>query len=67
MDELQEIDDTLAVREFREGKGWTQAEAAEWYGCATRSWRRYELAERPVPKPLLNRIKEKLAKERRKR
>lgn len=44
------------VRAFREERGWTQAEAAEWYGCTERSWRRYESCDRPVPLPLLRRV-----------
>lgn len=44
------------VKLFRQNRDWTQAEAAEWYGCSERSWRRYETGERNVPQPLLNRI-----------
>ncbi len=45
---------------FRDFNGWTQAEAAAWYGCAARTWRRYELGERPIPLPLLLRIRDYL-------
>ena len=41
------------VKLFRTNRGWTQERAAEWYGCSTRSWRRYEHGERPVPTPLV--------------
>jgi hypothetical protein len=43
---------------FRDLNGWTQEKAASWYGCAARTWRRYELGERPIPKPLLLRIRD---------
>ena len=41
------------IRRWRDEQGWTQAEAAAWWGCDERTWRRYELGERTVPKPLL--------------
>lgn len=44
------------VREFREAMTWTQREAAEWYGVAERTWRRWEHGERQAPTPLLKRI-----------
>lgn len=47
----------LAVLNFRLLRDWTQAEAAAWYGCDERSWRRYETGERRVPVPLMNRIR----------
>lgn len=44
------------VHNFRVRRGWTQEEAAGWYGCDVRSWQRYESGERRVPAPLLRRI-----------
>jgi transcriptional regulator with XRE-family HTH domain len=41
------------VRRWRERRGFTQQQAAEWYGVTERSWQRYESGERPVPRPLL--------------
>lgn len=40
------------LRRFRQRRGWTQAEAADWYGCSTRSWQRYESGSRRIPRPL---------------
>jgi predicted transcriptional regulator len=45
------------VKTFREKKGQSQAQAASWWGCSERQWRRYETGESPVPRPLLKRIK----------
>lgn len=42
--------------DFRNRKGWTQEEAAEWFGCTARSWSRYETGARKTPQPLVNRI-----------
>jgi len=36
--------------------GWTQAMAAQWYGCSTRQWRRWETAETDVPLPVVKAI-----------
>lgn len=47
----------LAVLNFRLNRHWTQEQAAVWYGCTERSWRRYETGERAAPIPLLNRIR----------
>jgi len=44
---------------FRRGEQWTQVAAAKWYGVDERTWRRYELGERPVPLTLLNWIDER--------
>lgn len=41
---------------FRKAKGWTQEQAADWYGCTVRSWQRWEAGDRRVPGPLLKRI-----------
>lgn len=49
---------TTLLREFRQAKGWTQEQAAAWYGCKVRSWGRYETGARDTPLPLLNRIDE---------
>lgn len=48
------------LRRWREQRGLTQQEAGEWYGLppahAARTWRRWELGERPIPGPLAQRI-----------
>lgn len=36
-------------RNFRLFRGWTQPEAAAWYGVSERTWRRYELNGAPPP------------------
>lgn len=46
----------VELRQWRETKGWTQAKAAEWYGCTDRAWQHYEYGTRPIPQPLINRI-----------
>ncbi|MGH3428514.1 MAG: hypothetical protein ACRDQZ_13260 [Mycobacteriales bacterium] len=56
---LVEADRCRAVYDFRRLNGWSQLRAAIWYGCSERSWRRYEAGDRPVPLPLLNRIRER--------
>lgn len=35
--------------------GWSQSMCADWYGCSTRSWERYETGG-PIPLPLIKRI-----------
>ena len=40
------------LRAWRERQGATQKAAAAWYGCTERSWQRYELGERRIPRPL---------------
>lgn len=39
---------------FRIVKGWTQGEAATWYGVSERTWRRWEATG--APRHLINRI-----------
>ena len=36
------------LREWRLRQRWTQADAARWYGCSIRTWRRYETGETPT-------------------
>lgn len=48
--------DAARVRLWRANRGFTQREAAEWYGVTERTWQRYESGERSVPRPLLRRI-----------
>ena len=31
-----------ALQTWRRGQGWTQRQAAEWYGVHERTWRKYE-------------------------
>jgi DNA-binding transcriptional regulator YiaG len=50
-------DEAAAVLAWRNKRNMTQPEAAEWYGCSEREWRRWERREVPVPRPLLKRIK----------
>ena len=40
----------------RKVSGWSQAQAAEWYGGKTRTWRAWEKGELPVPVPLVKAI-----------
>lgn len=44
------------LRRWREHRGYTQTEAAEWYGVSLRQWQRYEDGDHAVPKPLTLRI-----------
>lgn len=38
-----------ALRAWRIERGWTQERAAEWYGIAPRTWRRWEQGDSPIP------------------
>jgi hypothetical protein len=40
--ELVVLPACIVVRRWREAKGWTQRQAAAWYGVTERHWRRYE-------------------------
>lgn len=44
------------LRAWRDARGWTQAQAAEWYGCSEDAWRSYEIGRRPIPRPLMLRL-----------
>lgn len=44
------------LRLWRESHGWTQEEAAAWYGCTRQAWSLWELGDRPLPRPLLLRL-----------
>lgn len=44
------------IGNFRKLRGWTQQEAADWYGVSVRSWRRWERYH--PPRHLLNRIEQ---------
>lgn len=37
-------------------RGWTQEQAAAWYGVSHRQWQRYENGKTPVPLHLVRRI-----------
>lgn len=37
-------------------RGWSQIQAAKWYGCSVRQWQRFESGECEVPLPLVRRI-----------
>lgn len=50
------------VRRWRDEQEWTQEQAAEWWGVDVRTWRRYELGERAVPKPLMKSMSRRTAK-----
>lgn len=52
----KEMRRALRLRRFRARRNWSQQRAADWYGCDVRTWRRYELGERAVPKPVLRAI-----------
>ncbi len=36
--------------------GWTQDQAAAWYGCSKRQWQRWESGEAAVPLPAVKAI-----------
>lgn len=36
--------------------GWTQQQAADWYGCSKRQWQRWETGEADVPLPAVKAI-----------
>ena len=38
-------------------EGWTQAKAAQWFGCSTRQWQRYEAETTEIPASLVLRIR----------
>lgn len=42
--------------DHRTGRSWSQARAAEWFGCDERTWRRWENRESSVPRTLVKRI-----------
>lgn len=44
------------VLAWRERRGWTQAQAARWYGVSVRTWRRWERDEIRVPARVLKRL-----------
>lgn len=44
------------LRAWREARGWTQQQAAEWYGSSREAWQSWELGRRPIPRPLAIRI-----------
>lgn len=48
------------VLEFRQLRGWTQKEAAEWWPCSERQWQRFESGESVTPPPLARRIRSRL-------
>ena len=37
-------------------QGWTQTQAARWYGCPVSTWRSWENGKRPVPKHVGRRL-----------
>jgi len=45
------------LRAWRLARGFSQASAADWYGCTLRTWQRYESGERPIPAPLHRRLR----------
>lgn len=48
-----------ALKLWRVAQGWTQLQAAEWYGTHERTWRRYEgSGKASVPDKLNKRIQE---------
>lgn len=55
MKALAETTEAGVLRQFRQMRGFTQAQAAEWYGVTERSWRRYENTNH-MPRPLAKRI-----------
>lgn len=42
---------------FRERRGFTQRQAARWYGVTERSWRRWENGEVRTPRPVVRRVR----------
>ena len=45
-----------AYRNNQKRPGWTQAQAAEWYGVSERQWARYESGESGIPLSLVKRM-----------
>lgn len=45
-----------AERRLKGKGGWTQADAAKWWGCSERTWRRYETGPGRPPLALIKRI-----------
>ncbi len=46
----------VRVQLYRMGRKWTQAQAAKWWGCSEREWRRWEKGDATPPPALLMRI-----------
>lgn len=44
------------VAAYRKARGWTQAQAAKWWACSEREWRRWEKGDAAPPPALLKRI-----------
>lgn len=44
------------ARRLKTGRGWTQADAARWWGVSERTWRRYETVPGAAPLALIKRI-----------
>lgn len=45
------------LKRWRGRRGWTQYQAAIWYGCREQTWKQYEAADH-IPLPLRQRIAE---------
>ena len=45
-----------ACRNNQHKPGWSQLQAAKWYGVTERTWQRYEAGESVIPLPLFNRL-----------
>jgi hypothetical protein len=43
---------------WRTKRGWTQEQAAAWWGCTKRTWQRYESGDLPIPDPMDTRIRD---------
>lgn len=39
---------------WRKAMGWSQEEAAAWYGVTEGAWRHWENGRRKIPRPLIN-------------
>jgi transcriptional regulator with XRE-family HTH domain len=44
------------LRRWRLARGWSQRQAAEWYGCSTEAWRSWEGGRRPIPAHVARRL-----------
>jgi len=44
------------LRMWRQKTFTSQERAADWYGTHPRTWRRWELGERPIPQHVINRV-----------
>ena len=57
MDAFTGIACDVVLQKFRAIRGFTQAQAAEWFGVSERTWRRWENTG-IVPVPVMKRVRD---------